>query len=125
MATSLSIGKIIKAQLNDIIPDKVFPLIAPAKTQYPFIIYRRSGISVYGSKDGIYEDGPTVEIIVASLSYEDSINLAEKIRIALENKQGTVNGIRITGIDLIGADESYLSDAYIQKLTFQIKTSIN
>jgi hypothetical protein len=32
MATSLSIGKIIKAQLNDIIPDKVFPLIAPAKT---------------------------------------------------------------------------------------------
>ncbi|MBD5229555.1 MAG: DUF3168 domain-containing protein [Bacteroidales bacterium] len=105
-------------------PKKVFPLIAPAKTDYPFIIYRRSGVTVSSNKDYSGEDTARIEVITAAVNYDESIKIAEDIREALEHKRGKVNGLIIEDIELIQADESYLSDAYVQKLTFNIKLKL-
>lgn len=124
MNTALSVGKVIKQQLDSVMPKKVFPLIAPAKTDYPFIIYRRSGVTVSSNKDYSGEDTARIEVITAAVNYDESIKIAEDIREALEHKRGKVNGLIIEDIELIQADESYLSDAYVQKLTFNIKLKL-
>lgn len=120
--SSLQTGKAIFNLLNDVQPQKVFPLIADEGTTYPFIIYRRTALLPASSKDRYnYQELVTVEIMVADNTYNGSVKVAELVRTKLENTRGTFNGIVIGDITLIGSEESYLDDAFIQKLIFQIE----
>lgn len=119
--TALSAGKFVMGLIKDILPNKVFPLIAPANTQYPFIIYRRANIQVKTNKDILCkQDTATVEIIIASPDYVETIELSEKVRSKIENAELSIQNTDISNIYLIQASESYLNDAHIQKLTFNI-----
>jgi hypothetical protein len=74
--SGLGIGKAVKTILDGI--DRVYPLVADEGTTYPFVVYRRSGLTPANTKDRYsYKEVAAVEIIVASNSYTDSINLAE------------------------------------------------
>lgn len=112
----IEIGKDIKILLDSICK-KVFPVIADAGTTFPFITYRRSSSRDYDNKDSIYEESATVEIIVASNTYSESIDLAQKCR---EKLEGTKNK-KIKKISLVDAFEDYQEDAFIQTLVFNIK----
>lgn len=118
--SGLQIGKAIKSILSGI--DKVYPLVADEGTTYPFVIYRRSGLYPSTTKDRYsFREMATVELIVAAATYPDSISLAEKVKGTLEHTRGKFNDIVIGDITMINADEDYLEDAFIQKLTFQIE----
>ena len=118
--SGLAIGKAIKSILSGI--DKVYPLVADEGTTFPFVIYRRSSLTPSSTKDRFnYKESAMVEIIVASNSYPDSINLAEQVKDKMENTRGIFNGVNVGEVTLINADEDYLEDTFIQKMNFNIE----
>lgn len=120
--SSLQIGKAIYAILAQNNIQKVYPLVADEGTTFPFIVYRRTGLQPASTKDRYnYKEMATVELIVASDNYTDSIQLAEQVKNILEHTRGTFNDIRIGEIELTESDEDYLEDTFIQRLNFNIE----
>lgn len=119
--SSLQIGKAIYTILAKNNISKVFPLVADEGTTFPFIVYKRSGLEPANTKDRYnFSELATLDIIVAANTYEESITIAEKVKDILEHSRGTYAGITIEEITLDDADEDYLEDTFIQKLTFKI-----
>lgn len=127
---SLQIGKAIYDILHsntDMVAklqDKVFPLIADNNTTFPFIVYKRTGIIPAYTKDRFSaNDSVTVEIIVASDKYNETVEIADLVRLALEGKKGTYSNIWIEDIRMVSADEDFIEDTFIQTITFNITTN--
>lgn len=122
MMDSLNIGKAIYTilQTSIDIDKKIYPLIADEGTTFPFIIYKRTGLTPESTKDNTNEN-VSVEINIASSNYSESIDLAIKVRKALEHKKGTYSDIAIEDIVIDDAAEDYIEDTFIQTLTFKIE----
>ncbi len=122
MMDSLNIGKAIYTilQTSIDIDKKIYPLIADEGTTFPFIIYKRTGLTPESTKDNTNEN-VSVEINIASSNYSESIDLAIKVRKALEHKKGTYSDIAIEDIIIDDATEDYIEDTFIQTLTFKIE----
>lgn len=122
MMDSLNIGKAIYTilQTSIDIDKKIYPLIADEGTTFPFIIYKRTGLTPESTKDNTNEN-VSVEINIASSNYSESIDLAIKVRKALEHKKGTYSDIVIEDIVIDDATEDYIEDTFIQTLTFKIE----
>lgn len=122
MMDSLNIGKAIYTilQTSIDIDKKIYPLIADEGTTFPFIIYKRTGLTPESTKDNTNEN-VSVEINIASSNYSESIDLAIKVRKALEHKKGTYADIAIEDIVIDDATEDYIEDTFIQTLTFKIE----
>ena len=122
MMDSLNIGKAIYTilQTSIDIDKKIYPLIADESTTFPFIIYKRTGLTPESTKDNTNEN-VSVEINIASSNYSESIDLAIKVRKALEHKKGTYSDIAIEDIVIDDATEDYIEDTFIQTLTFKIE----
>lgn len=119
---SLQIGKAIYQILNQNGITKVFPLVADEGTTFPFVVYRRTGLTPASTKDRYnYSELAVIDILVASSDYESGNNLAITIKDLLEHSRGNYNGINIGDIYLVNATEDYIEDAFIQKLTFNIE----
>lgn len=119
--SSLQIGKAIYTILAKNNITKVFPLVADEGTTFPFIVYKRSGLEPANTKDRYnFSELATLDIIVAANTYEESITIAEQVKDILEHSRGTYADINIEEITLDDADEDYLEDTFIQKLTFKI-----
>lgn len=120
--SSLQIGKSIYTVLSEVLPKKCFPLVADQGTTYPFIVYRRVALNPATTKDRFnYSELATVEVMIADNNYSGSINLAEQVKEKLEHTRGNISDINIGKIKLFTAEESFLEDAYIQKMTFEIQ----
>lgn len=122
MMDSLNIGKAIYTilQTSIDIDKKIYPLIADEGTTFPFIIYKRTGLTPESTKDNTNEN-VSVEINIASSNYSESIDLAIKVRKVLEHKKGTYSDIAIEDIVIDDATEDYIEDTFIQTLTFKIE----
>lgn len=127
---SLQVGKAIynilsnDAKVIDSVEHKIYPLIADTGTTFPFIVYRRTGIEPSDSKDRfIYSENTYVEVVIASDKYNESIEIADLVKDALQGKKGNYSGINIHDIRMTNADEDYIEDTFIQNLTFNIKTN--
>lgn len=127
--TSLQIGKAINALLSDdnavaaAVGSKIFPIVSKEGTQYPFIVYQRFGVTPDYCKDGLTGETSNVSVIVAAASYSQSVEIADAVRSALEGKTiSFAGGLTVQRIDLAGADEEFIDDAYVQQLTFNIYT---
>lgn len=112
------------AKVKEMVGNKIYPLIANQGTTYPFIIYKRTGIEPVISKDRfICSEVTSVDVIIASDRYDESIEVAELVKDALSGKSGIYSGIKVIDINMISADEDYIEDTFIQNLTFNIKTN--
>ena len=125
MIDSILIGKVIYSKLSEnqtiqeVIADRIYPVIAEQTTNYPFIIYyRNSVVNTMFNKDGSVEDNVDFTVTVVSTKYNESADLANEIRKIFEKREIPTNVIRITNSRLIGIDESYEDNAYVQSLTF-------
>lgn len=118
--SSLKIGEVIFDELKDILP--VYPLIADHGASFPFAIYKRTALQCENTKDirNIYETA-TVDIKIASKTYDESLQLAQSVKIRLEHLRGDVNNICFDKIIMTNAYEDWIDDAYVQTLTFQIR----
>ena len=122
--SSLKIGRVVNQILSKILP--TYPIVAEKGTQYPFAVYRRTGLQTANTKD-IYNtvEYATVEIIVAATTYNESLKYAQDVKVQLENQRGISESakeedIKITDVFLTSASEDFVNDAYIQYMTFVI-----
>lgn len=113
---SLQVGKAIYHILSndtdvvDRVQNKIYPLIADVDTTFPFIIYKRTGITPADSKDRfIYSEDVYVDVVIASDKYNESIEIADLVRTAL--LEGSYEGIK--DIAFTDADEDYIEDTFI------------
>lgn len=127
---SLQIGKAIYEILHsntDIVTklnDKIFPLIADVNTSFPFIIYKRTSVVPVYTKDRYSKnESVSVQIVIASDKYFDTVEISDLVRTTLEGKMGTFSGIIISDVRLDSADEDFIEDTFIQTLTFNITTN--
>lgn len=125
MTNSILIGKVIYNKLSEnqtiqeVIADRIYPVIAEQTTNYPFIIYyRNSVVNTIFNKDGSVEDNVEFTVTVVSTKYNESADLANEIRKIFEKREILNNVIRITNSRLNGIAESYEDNAYVQSLTF-------
>ena len=119
MINTLNIGSFISHRLTNI-GVKVYPIIADNDAKSTFIVYRRNGLSSNLCKDGIYQETVSVEITIVSPTYSTSIETATKVRRAIERYRATYDDYNIDDIFLTFADEQYIQNQFIQKLTFDI-----
>lgn len=127
---SLQIGKAIYQLLSentavtDRVQNKIYPLIADTGTTFPFIIYKRTSVIPSDSKDRfIYNEDTYVDVVIASDKYNESIEIADLVKVALQGKKGNYSNIEVYDIRMTDADEDYIEDTFIQNLTFNIKTN--
>lgn len=116
----LRVGKSINYLLTNskVIADgKIFPVVADQGTTYPFITYRRTGCGDNDTKDNIYETQTTIELVIASTSYIEGLEIACKCAEVLERKRYQ----NIKDIKLVDASEEFVDEAFIQNLVFTIK----
>ncbi|MBD5386331.1 hypothetical protein HDR70_00335 [bacterium] len=124
MTDSILIGKHIykllseNEELSGHISDKVFPIIAEDGTTFPFVIYERNSIKGNYCKDGLIEDEVSFGVMVVSLSYLESIEIAQIIRKIFDKNRllGDIYNCRLEQIS-----EDYRDNAYIQQLNFNCK----
>ena len=121
----LQIGEsLITLTKNTNLDNKTFPLYAPEDTDFPFCIYRRNSINVNDTKDFGGFEFADVEVVIASVNYEESIELAEELRTKLEStKNKVINNLYIRDIKLTSASETFYNNAIFQTLVFRFKTN--
>lgn len=124
--TSISIGEAV----NDLLTSdralvsavtKIFPVVTD-KAELPYIAYRRARteqVSVKGYRTGA--ETVAVQVNCYAASYEQSINIAEAVRQILDGIQYDKDGIVVRSSLMSGSEEAWENDAFVQKLTFELK----
>jgi hypothetical protein len=102
--------------------NKVFPIVAPNETKFPFVVYQKTNITPSRfTKDGIGEDTVTFNIFVLSDSYFESVDIADEVRKTLEARYVSNNEIYMSDTYMSSINESFESNTYIQQIQFITK----
>ena len=126
---SLSIGAHVykklcdSTELTELVSDKIYAISTKTETSFPFVIYRHGSLTPEYTKDR-YGTGDTisVEVVVASDNYLNSVTIAEEVRKSLENRRGSYDDFDVIDAKLLSADEDFIEDTFIQRLVFSFKT---
>ena len=126
---SLELGRVVKSillqnkELSKLVGSRVFPLVADKGTSFPFIVYRRDGLTPSSNKDRlVYDTQVRMSFIVASSDYRQGLDICSKVVDALLASQGrTIGGLDITDLELLDTSEEYREDTFLQLLTVNIK----
>lgn len=103
------------AEVSSALGTKIFPLIAPAQTTFPFLVYRRSYYTPMNNKD--YEGEKVgVELVIAALKYEEGVKIADAVADALIH-QTTDN---IEDIAATTISEDFMDDTYLQRINIEV-----
>ena len=113
----IAINQLLKEPLKSVVGNRIFPIVSELETEFPFVVYKRSGLNPITVKWGNIYDEITIEITVLSNNYQQSIQIAQIIRNTLDNKN--IDDYIIT---LNNSYESY-DDSYNQTLIFTINNN--
>lgn len=124
--TSLSAGQLIRdILLSD--PEvakrtkKIFP-VATDEAKLPYILYRRTAFQQKPTKrpGEPGADLVQIEVICFTADYAEGVELAEAVRCALDNIQGSDDDLVMRACTLEDTEEAWQDDAYVQQLVFNI-----
>lgn len=127
--TSLSAGALIREILldSDEVTSrcaKVFP-VATDKAELPYILYRRAAFDQNPQKSGQPgADTVQLEVICFTADYDESVELAEAVRGALDNLRDVQTDdetLALRSCYLADSEEAWQDDAYVQQLIFYVK----
>lgn len=105
-------------ELKQIVGERIFPLVADVETQYPFIVIKRNSLTVNYTKDILLLDENLLTFSILAEDYEKAVNIAELVRITLENKKTDfIRDCRITNVT-----DSF-NNIFVIEITFNIKTN--
>lgn len=110
------------ATIQELVGNKIYPIIAPENTQGNYIVYVRDEYSINRTKMNIYEQNCIVYISCVSDDYDVSQQMADAVFQALDNRYNIQNEtMSIRSINMTDSTEDYDGDVYIQTLQFTIK----
>lgn len=125
---SLLIGKAIYSILSgnttiqEKVQNKIYPIYAPDETVVPFIVYERSSVNTYYTKDGHIYDEDSIYVNIVSDDYSENIEISDAVRNALEFIEGKEYvGIHIYSSLMSNASETFGIDGFITQLQFTVK----
>lgn len=125
--TSLSVGEIIAAMLNgsEAVKErtnKIYPVVVD-NAKLPYVAYRRTSLDKIPTKFGVGADTVAIEVLCFTEKYGEGVELAEAVREALDQKQGTNadGAMTMRSCVLSDADEAWQDDAFVQQLVFAVK----
>lgn len=115
----------LDTDITDIVSTNIFPVIIPELNDddsipFPNIVMERTALRPEYSK-GCKMDNAEVQVVCWSLDYIQSIDLIEKIRLALEQVKGQVDDIIISDCRIEDMDEGWEEPAYYQRIIFNFK----
>lgn len=113
------VGKAIYELCNPIV--RSFPIVADEGTVFPFLVYRRTSHNSHNTKDRYnYLVSISMELVIVSDRYEDSVNLSQQVWEALDKEGGVIAGVEIQEIRVTSTSEDYVNDAYVQRLQIEV-----
>lgn len=125
MRNSILFSKIIykklksSESLKQLVNNKIYPLVAENSATFPFIVYYKENItSTTDTKDFLIEDDVEFSVIVVSDDYNNSLEIADAARKALEFKSYSDESLSAYSCKMIDYSESYIENAYVQALKF-------
>ena len=132
--TSLSVGLLVRDLLISdervaAIATKIYPVVAEANAQLPYVCYRRANFERQVAKGpGKGADTVAVEFLCYDKTYAGSIALAEAVRACLDHQSavyddGEGHKLAARSIDLEGSEEGWADDAYAQSLVFTVRVN--
>lgn len=132
--TSLSVGLLVRDLLISdervaAIATKIYPVVAEANAQLPYVCYRRANYERQVAKGpGQGADAVAVEFLCYDKTYAGSIALAEAVRACLDHQSavyddGEGHKLAARSIDLEGSEEGWMDDAYAQSLVFTVRVN--
>ena len=122
----IATGKIVYSllaanqQLQALVGDKIYPLVAEEKTLLPFVIYERTYSNEFNHDN--YKSTSVFTITVLSETYSDGVDIAEAINNTLNNYSGEVLNTRVLKILNSGGGEAYAEGIYVQKIEYLVIT---
>lgn len=125
---SLLIGKhIYNALVSDddvrnVVGERIFPLVIPEGAPRPFVVF--SGVNVAGeySKDGWIGDVTRVDVMCVADRYDSVADLAENVRITLEQSKKRYAEYTIASAELKKSTDTYENGVYVIVLSFEFET---
>lgn len=125
---SLELGRVVKSillqdkELSKQVGSRVFPLVADKGTSFPFIVYRRDGLTPSSNKDRlVYDTQVRMSFIVASSDYRQGLDICSKVVDVLLASQGrTIGGLELTDLELLDTSEEYREDSFLQLLSITV-----
>lgn len=129
MIDTLNIGSFIYDKINADkqlteklgISNNIFPIVAEDGTNYPFITYRRTGLTSNSSKDGYYEDIVRVEIKAICATYIQSVQVINRIRELFGCQHFEYENMTIEDASIENASENYEYNAFTQTINLVFK----
>ena len=109
------------AAVAALVSDRIYPIYLPQTPTYPAVAYRRnstSPVSLLSADTNLL--AARFEVAAFSKSFDQCIDLADKLRAALQRYQGTVGGVVVEDIMLDNIDQSYEPDFEVYESTLDI-----
>lgn len=100
--------------LNEMVGNKIFPIIAENDITFPFILVTRTSITPITFKTGVAVDKVTFQVVIEDVDYFRTVNIAERVRELLELRHSDY----FKRIEFSNCYEDFINDAYKQKLQF-------
>ena len=125
---SLELGRVVKSillqdeELSRQVGSKIYPLVADKGTSFPFIVYRRDGLTPSTNKDKlVYDTQVRMSFIVASSDYRQGLGICSKVIDVLLASQGrTIGELEITDLELQDTSEEFKEDTFLQLLSITV-----
>ena len=126
---SILVGKHIRKMLHEsVLRDKVGGRIfmdgLNRETEFPFVVYTYTVSKDEGTKDGD-EDLCQVSVFVFSKDGEESLELANDVRKALEHSEGEYEEFSVVDTEFESYRGGLEADVYERELNFNIMTCSN
>lgn len=102
--------------------NKVFPIATKNEVEFPFIVYQRQSVNPRYDKSGESITESAVNVYVLAESYTQSIEIAEMVVRALERVDAIYKDFKVIGATMLGADEDYTANTFVQTLSFNFMT---
>lgn len=96
-------------ETNELLGDKIYPVIAPMSASYPFVVYRRTTVQRESTLNGPMGT-PTVSMDFSCLAdtYESSRTVADAVRKAVDQYAGFVGGVFLQQIFVDNESDDYV-----------------
>lgn len=113
------VGRAIFELCNPIV--RTFPIVAEEGATYPFMVYRRTSLTPYTTKDRYnYLTQISMELVIVTQKYEDGVLISQEVWDALDKKGGNIGGLDIDEIRVTSSSEDFANNAYIQRLQIEV-----
>lgn len=88
--------------VSSLIGTRVYPLLAPAQTPLPLVVYQRTGVERPQSLAGnVGNPVVTLQLTTYGTSYTGVKNIARQVRLAIDGWTGTTAGVTIQRTTLV------------------------